>query len=347
MIRVTTQTEAQAIRRTVQFCYLCGEALPELRRQKTVSTEHVLPRALLPEATPGSWPIVLDVHRNCEIDGKRESDSWIKLYRDFTRSTNDKAQQLRTAWDAFCALDAYSNAMRSSCVSVQTSFRKWIAACAAPDIADFSKAWIHHLRTVPISTSDIESQRLRNRCITLVSELFDPAAALSRGHYRNTPFQLETIQPLDMVAPLQALSGGENIAEGVWNWVRGMHSFLYNTFVIRTCAHRICGDTPWVSSNMLITEPQTIEAMVRYVHGKAELANTWDEICAWSGKVVYRSVWVTDQSIANHARCLWILDVRGSIESLSECRTRWCGFYDSCAVPTNAARMGDSELLGQ
>lgn len=48
--------------------------------RKLVSREHVVPSSLLgpaPDSPRDRWPIVLKVHRDCELNQKRERDAWI------------------------------------------------------------------------------------------------------------------------------------------------------------------------------------------------------------------------------------------------------------------------------
>lgn len=83
----------QAARRRLRFCYLCGRALPDRRRGKGcgVVGEHVVPRSMLgdPPAT-GSWPVVLDVHPECEMALKRGRDHWATTLQAInTRSPED------------------------------------------------------------------------------------------------------------------------------------------------------------------------------------------------------------------------------------------------------------------
>ena len=93
MVRVTSQSRAQGIRHMC-FCYLCGKGLHATRSGEGVSAEHVLPRSLLPVASRDAWPIILDVHALCEATLKRERDSWIKLYYQFTSPAAQKVAVL-------------------------------------------------------------------------------------------------------------------------------------------------------------------------------------------------------------------------------------------------------------
>lgn len=77
--RILTQHDMQAVRRAIDFCYLCGQPLPERRRGtgSGVVGEHVVPRSLLGDPpTPGAWPVILDVHEDCEDTLKRGRDHW-------------------------------------------------------------------------------------------------------------------------------------------------------------------------------------------------------------------------------------------------------------------------------
>lgn len=77
----------QRARQAVNWCYLCGEALPGRRRGTGVACEHVIPRALLGQPpSAGAWPITLDVHGNCDATRKRDRDLAIVATQDlYTR----------------------------------------------------------------------------------------------------------------------------------------------------------------------------------------------------------------------------------------------------------------------
>jgi len=78
--RILTQRDIQAARRGIGFCYLCGKPLPQRRFGAGcgVVGEHIVPRALLGEPpAPNAWPVVLDVHDQCEEALKRGRDHWV------------------------------------------------------------------------------------------------------------------------------------------------------------------------------------------------------------------------------------------------------------------------------
>jgi hypothetical protein len=78
MVRIDSQKEMQAARKALQFCYLCGERLPQRNRQgnKGMCTEHVIPKRLLGDcpADQPQWPIALDVHAGCDAREKGQAD---------------------------------------------------------------------------------------------------------------------------------------------------------------------------------------------------------------------------------------------------------------------------------
>jgi len=344
MVRVTSQAKAQAIRRDVRFCYLCGKRLPATRSGEVVSAEHVLPRSLLPKATPSAWLIILDVHVQCEATLKREHDSWIRLYYQFTSPAAQKVAILSDLWDKFLGSQAYDTAMSSGSAVVRSSFLAWISSVAGSDIGDLSEAWIRHLHAIPIEDTDAATLRLRERCIGLVGEVFDPGSALPRGHYKGAPFRLDFIQPPGSESPIPALAGGEELARGVWTWVRGLHTFLYGEYLPVGAPHRTLGDIPWLGEDTPIDEPRTTSEKIHHVLKAAEQADSWDGVVAWGDDVLYRNVWVTHVSRPQHARCLWTLDIDSSIDRSDGGYTHWCGFYDAHQVPGCASCIGDEEL---
>lgn len=84
-IEITTQRAAQAARRAITHCYICSDPLPERGRtgwKELTSRDHVIPASILSLAgdVPGSeWPLILDIHRDCEAAHKRHRDQMAKI----------------------------------------------------------------------------------------------------------------------------------------------------------------------------------------------------------------------------------------------------------------------------
>lgn len=81
---LNTQSAAQRVRRQLDCCYICADALPAKgpNRRSLVSGEHVIPRSLLgasPARLDDRWSIELDVHRACEAAHKQGRDALINI----------------------------------------------------------------------------------------------------------------------------------------------------------------------------------------------------------------------------------------------------------------------------
>ena len=94
--RILSQEEMQVTRRSIAFCYLCGEDLPPCNKpgvRQQIIGEHVIPRSLLgnvPKNQTRTWPIKLDVHHQCEQLGKQKVDNWLKLFQEMHTKPSDK-----------------------------------------------------------------------------------------------------------------------------------------------------------------------------------------------------------------------------------------------------------------
>ena len=82
-IRVTTQKQMNDIRHAQQACYLCSHPLPskdQVGRRQLLVKEHVIPSSLLgPPPARGAWPVVLWIHKDCEVAHKQWRDRMIKV----------------------------------------------------------------------------------------------------------------------------------------------------------------------------------------------------------------------------------------------------------------------------
>src|SRR5664280_1567347 len=93
---ITGQKDAQSRRERVRFCYLCGSDL----RGSALTTEHVVPKAALgaPDC-PSPWPVVLDVHQQCEEMSKRSNDALFALWRNLWLPPTEIQERANQAWD--------------------------------------------------------------------------------------------------------------------------------------------------------------------------------------------------------------------------------------------------------
>lgn len=90
--RVLTQSEMQEARSHIDFCYVCGNPLPQRGPgfRKQVVGEHVVPRNLLGQPPRrDAWAVVLDMHPACEETAKRVDDDLLSVLQKI--NTNDRA----------------------------------------------------------------------------------------------------------------------------------------------------------------------------------------------------------------------------------------------------------------
>lgn len=79
-VSIDTQKRAQAARRALDHCYICSDPIPKRGtpgRSLKVIGDHVLPESMLNLASAeegANWPVVLDVHAECERDHKQKRD---------------------------------------------------------------------------------------------------------------------------------------------------------------------------------------------------------------------------------------------------------------------------------
>lgn len=98
--RILFQKKMEDTRRSIAFCYLCGEDLPPCNKpgvRQQIIGEHVIPRALLgdvPKNQSETWAIKLDVHRQCEQLRKQKVDHWLKLLQEMHIKPNHKWAKL-------------------------------------------------------------------------------------------------------------------------------------------------------------------------------------------------------------------------------------------------------------
>ncbi len=333
MVRVTTQSQAQTIRSAIKVCYLCGHQLALGSGKTNTSAEHVIPHSILPASSTPVWPIILDVHIECEKDLKRERDAWMRLFHQFHMPAARKLGDLWRYWKEFSSSSVYKSAMEKGNSAVRSSFERWVFSLGASSMLSISDNWIDHIRSINVSSKDTAMQRLQKQCIRLIGEVYSPEASLERGHYKPTPFRVEWVRPGDVDDPIPALSGGEELVRGVWTWIRGCHMFLYGEYLPEDSPHRVLGDTPLVGRTVTESESDAVSEKVRAALLVAERAASWDGIAAWGGTVVYKCVWVSHEAQPKPIRCVWSLAIKTNQQE----HIWWCGFYDQNTLPESAS----------
>lgn len=83
-IRCFTFAKAERRTRTIEFCYLCGNALPvkgTRERKDLVNTEHIIPAKLLGKSQSDSaWSPRLPVHIKCHKEKNDQGDDFAILF---------------------------------------------------------------------------------------------------------------------------------------------------------------------------------------------------------------------------------------------------------------------------
>ncbi len=352
-IRIRTQEEAARIRRSLTFCYICGEPLPDENKRTRASTakEHVIPRALLGKPPPvGAWPVVLDVHKQCERLVKRQRDSWLALYARFDADPLPKIVELKRNWIALTGSQAYRTAVKDPHLGkrMYQTFLEWVTAMTV-DFEASCDSWIRHLKMLDLR-SEPELHSLRDRCISLIVDVFyGPTQQLKKLHYRSSPLKIELVGPPGEDGPVEALAGLQQLARGVWLWIGGLHALLYREPVrfisIPFCLPPVPVFGATLERSLDVMAQHTV--IIRRVLEIAEHSERWDTVCAWGGRLEYRCTWFSVPEMRDCARCYWKL----SLPSVHEDRrvstfpgVSWYGVYELKSAPRNASTVGHEEF---
>ena len=271
--RIESQKEMQNARRTLTFCYLCGEDLPsdKARRVEEVTGEHVIPRSLLGDP-PGdqatTWPVELDAHRQCEELEKQHVDHWLKLFQE---------------------------------IHVKPS-EQW---------------------TQP-------------------------------GHLHNLPVHPSQVVHPDTGEMLPAFTGCNDLLNGVWRWIKGLHAALYLQYLSHDADHLVLPPVPACSNQdggPTLDDTEQQSHVIRQMVTLAESLDKWDGITAWGGALRYRCVWWqrADPTGKPNWMCFWALTfpfvAEWSRQVLGPGSERpWHGWYVCEARPTYSAWLASEDL---
>lgn len=257
--RILTLDEMRRRRHAIDFCYLCGKDLSEPTQE-----EHVVPRAVLrlidvgPELESSKWPVLLDVHADCEKKHKAAEDNWL-----------------------------------------------------AP---------LHKMHSQP-----------------------PPSNARASDHMPKTV-------SLGMIGNLPVLYGPgiNDYCEGVWTWIRGLHTAIYGEFLSKRCRKLVLLPALAWSENGGPNQEETenMSGIIRIVTGSAMQRGVWDGITVWGDKVQYRCVW---RFIVDKWVCFWELDglpyqVMGDLFDGSIPERPWHGYYYSTCPKDASKSEGDMRL---
>ena len=88
-LRLASQRDVQRARRALNHCYICADPLPSrgsVGRTAVVVGDHVVPSSILdlaPAPSSENWPLILDIHKECEHRHKRSRDQLAKIMQVF------------------------------------------------------------------------------------------------------------------------------------------------------------------------------------------------------------------------------------------------------------------------
>lgn len=174
------------------------------------------------------------------------------------------------------------------------------------------------------------------------------------GHIRSMPAFPAFVTHPDIDMPIPALTNANELIEGAWNWVRGLHAALYGHSLPTTTRHVVLPPVPAFS---LHTRPtlQEAEEYSRMILNTVEHAlriDKWDGLRAWGDCVEYTCVWRPykrdDQQPIWVA--LWGLSSPGILEwSQSVLPTGsprpWHGHYHLQQLPEGASALTAQDIL--
>jgi len=174
------------------------------------------------------------------------------------------------------------------------------------------------------------------------------------GYLRNLPIYPSQVIYPDTEEILPAFSGCRELFEGVWRWIRGIHSALYLHFLPSDVWHFSYPPVPVCSSQNggpTIEETETQSHLILSIIRHAESHDKWDGITAWCGSMRYRCVWwqVADREGKPNQMCFWTLTVPRVDEWSRQVLQRgserpWHGYYLCEKRPNNAAWLRSEDL---
>lgn len=334
MVSVITQRHARERRRHLKFCYLCGQGFLDGDEKRR---EHLVPRAVLGDPpSSASWSLLLDVHRSCEEQRKREADTLFTLWQRLFLPPEERAEKAYEELGEI--IDAASPGDDDSRMALGLATVKLAAETSGTsDLEAIHRAFNQYFDALISSGGLSDCQKsLAQRYLAAGIDL---GRYLELGHYRNTPFKaIDGVVSEDSMLPID---GFNDIQEAVWTWVRGLHAVLYGEFlpvssphVLLTALPTFCG-----TSSPRPFPGKRVDDLVLGALDAADLSDKLDRVQWWDGQCVFRSVWVHSPGTHELARCIWRLDTPGPSGTGA-----WWGWYDASVPPAEAGLLDESDV---
>lgn len=114
------------------------------------------------------------------------------------------------------------------------------------------------------------------------------------GHLRNMPIRPLQITHSQINHAIPAFTGCSQLFQGVWQWVRGLHTALYFQFLPEdtwNCSIPPVPACSLQSNGPTIEETETLSSLIRSSISLAQSHDKWDGITAWNAAIKYRCVW--------------------------------------------------------
>ena len=173
------------------------------------------------------------------------------------------------------------------------------------------------------------------------------------GHIRGLP-----IEPGFLVDPFAGTSvplfrGAEELFEGVWRWIRGLHAAIYAQFLPKDAWHFCYPPVAAFSSRAggpSVQETEQQSSLIRAIMQLACSKDRWDGVIAWGGASEYKCVWWFCRGLKNPSWvCFWTLQLPGlakwSQHLFSQGQERpWHGNYVRNEQPAGASFLSSSDF---
>lgn len=332
MATVKTLDEARKRRVILDICYLCGQTVDK----NGSLAEHVLPKTILGRpSSPSAWPIILDVHHECERDCKRGGDALVSLWQKLFLSPENLVARATEGWDQVLdgAYDDNAATLGGTGPRLSAAAARLAAGVASPDVVAVGRALFEYIDTVSILGGVSRSQK--SAIESRVAALFDRKRLLTSGHYARSPIKL--LQGCSTTEGT-AIEGIASVFNAIWTWIRGLHAFCYAQFLHPNAQHAVYTTLDVFAGT---TSPRSLDSLERHGALRALLLTAdekeIDGATFWNGECEYRTAWVLSRP--GVARCVWWIRVPGPEDA-----REFSGWYDKESPPCGRSILTDSHF---